>query len=212
MGDFSLFEAIDSQRSIRGFTSDPVPDEAIARIIEAATRAPSRGNSQPWHFLVIRDTELKGRIGKLHWNSTVEGRQVDPSPGRFSSPLYHASDYIVQHMDEVPVIILLCVDTSTVVPLMGAAAKAPFTGGASIYPAMQNLLLAARGLGLGTAPTTLYSQGEEKIKELLGIPVTVEVAALILVGYPGNGQHFGGSRRKPVREVTHYERWGQRGA
>ncbi len=81
MGDFSLFEAINTQRSIRGFTSDPVPDEAIARIIEAATRAPSRGNVQPWHFLVIRDTEIKGRIGEHHWNSTMEGRQVDPPPG-----------------------------------------------------------------------------------------------------------------------------------
>ena len=209
MGDFSLFEAIYTQRSIRGFASDPVPDEAITKIIEAATRAPSRGNSQPWHFLVIRDAELKRRIGERHWNSTIEGRRVDPSPGEFSSPLYHAGDYIVQHMDEVPVVILLCVDSSAMSQRRGAAAKGHATGGASIYPAMQNLMLAARGLGLGTGPTTLYSPGEEKIKELLGIPADVEIAALILVGYPGNGQHFGGSRRKPVKEVTFYERWGQ---
>lgn len=209
MEAFSLLEAIWTQRSIRRFNSDPVPDEVITRIIEAATRAPSRGNAQPWHFLVVRNAETKGRIGKHHQDSTADGRKVDPSPERFSSPLYHASDYIVEHMNEVPVVILLCVNASAVSQLNGAAAKAPFTGGASIYPAMQNLMLAARGLGLGTGLMTFYRNGEEPIKAMLGIPADVEIAALILAGYPGEGEHFGGSRRKPVGKVTFYERWGQ---
>ena len=208
MGDFSLFEAIDTQRSIRGFSSDPVPDEAITRIIEAATRAPSRGNSQPWHFLVIRNTELKRHIGERHWKTTVEGRRV-ATPEWLSSPADTPGDYLAQHLEEVPVLILVCIDSAAIAQLQGAAAKNPLTGGASIYPAMQNLMLAARGLGLGTGPTTLYSRGEEKIKELLDIPADVEIAALILLGYPANGQHFGGSRRKPVEQVTFYERWGQ---
>ena len=209
MTNVSVFEAIHSQRSIRAFASDAVPDEAITKIIEAATRAPSRGNSQPWHFLVVRDGEMKHRIGEQHWYSTVEGRRA-ATPEWLSSSVETPGDYLAQHMEEVPVLILVCIDSGAVAQLEGAAAKSAFTGGASIYPAVQNLMLAARGLGLGTGPITLYRRGEEKVKALLGIPTDVEIAALILLGYPGEGEHFGGSRRKPAKEVTFSERWGQR--
>ena len=115
-------------------------------------------------------------------------------------------------MEEVPVLILVCVELNTRSTPPDEPSKGLFTGGANIYPAIQNLMLAARGLGLGTALTTRFRRYDKEIKELLGIPTDVETAALIPMGYPGEGEHFGGSRRKPVKQVAFYDRWGQRGA
>ena len=87
----------------------------------------------------------------------------------------------------------------------------PITSGASIYPAVQNIMLAARALGLGTVLTTLHTQHEQDVKALLGIPENVDTAALIPVGYPARGRRFGGSKRNTVGEVTYFEKWGGTG-
>ena len=205
--ELSALEVIRTQRAIRRFTDDPVPDEAIATIIEAATRAPSPGNRQSWHFLVIRDEEKKRRIGEYYWQATVETRGAAASTQQASSPVHRAADELAQHIGDVPVLILVCVDARP----PGPASRGTLTQGAAIYPAIQNLMLAARSLGLGTCLTTRYRYYEEEVKALLGIPADVETAALIPVGYPGEGDHFGGGRRKPTTEVTFYNRWGQPG-
>ena len=211
MADISLFEAMHSQRSIHRFTPDPVSDEEITTILRAAVRAPSGGNSQPWHFLVVRDRDLKRRIGEYHGKATLEARRErGAAPPPASQPLL-AADWLAQHMEDVPVLVLACVELNTRSSSPDEPSRDLFTGGANIYPAIQNLMLAARGLGLGTALTTRFRRYEREIKELLGIPANVEVAALIPMGHPGEGEHFGGSRRKPVKEVTFYNRWGQQG-
>ncbi len=206
MTDISLSEAIRTQRAIRRFTTDPVPDEAITTLLEAAIRAPSAGNRQTWYFLVIRDPETKRRLGEWYldgWSAAYGN--VQPGQG-ISSSVYRSADTLAHRMGDVPVLIMACVD-------QGAAGvgPGPITRGASIYPAVQNLLLTARALGLGTVLTTLHRRHEEEVKRLLGIPDSVETAALIPVGYPAEGEHFGGSRRKPVEELTFYDRWGQKG-
>jgi nitroreductase len=106
-------------------------------------------------------------------------------------------------MATVPVLILACIDQGAAGPGPG-----PITRGASIYPAVQNLLLAAQALGLGTVLTTLHTQYEQEIKALLHIPATVETAALIPVGYPAEGAHFGQARRRPLSAVVFHDRWG----
>jgi len=106
-------------------------------------------------------------------------------------------------MASVPVLILACIDHSNTGPGPG-----PITSGASIYPAVQNLLLAARALGLGTILTTLHTQHESEIKALLHIPETVETAALIPVGHPAEGVRFGHTRRRPLSEVVFHDTWG----
>jgi len=207
LSDISLFDAMRTQRAIRRFKPDPVPDEAITAILEAATHAPSGTNRQPWRFIVIRDSNTKQRIGQWYldgWLDAYGG--VRPGQG-ISSRVYQSADNLAYHMGEAPVLILVCVDYSPGKPHPG-----PITMGASIYPAVQNLLLAARAIGLGTVLTTLHRLHEDDIKELLGIPESVETAALIPVGYPAEGEHFGGSRRKPVGELTYYERWGRSSA
>lgn len=203
MHDMSLFEAINTQRAIRRFASDPVPSELVTRVIEAAVRAPSGGNRQPWSFVVVRDAETKRRIGE-YYRQAWEAAYGGPKPGRGLSPaVYRSASYLGSHMADAPVLILACIRRGQ------SGGHGPITRGASIYPAVQNLLLAARALGLGTALTTLHTRYEDEIKALLGIPDDVETAALIPLGYPGEGEHFGGSRRRPASEVTHYERWGQ---
>ena len=204
MTDISLFEAMQTQRAIRMFTDDPVPNDAIEKMVKAAIRAPSPGNRQGWHFLVIRDPEVKRRIGEYYWKTTEEERgEAPPDPERAASPLYRAADNLAQRIGEVPVLIMACVSASA-----EASSRGAITQGAAIYPAIQNLMLAARGLGLGTCLTTRHRRYEQEIKALLGIPENMETAALIPVGYPGGGEHFGGSRRKGVERVTSYDRWG----
>ena len=207
MTDISLFEAIRTQRAIRRFTTDPVPGEAITTILDAAIRAPSAANRQHWYFLLIRDPETKRRIGKWYKSSwSAADGNVQPGQG-ISSPVYQSADNLANHMGEAPVLILACINHAGDGPGPGS-----ITQGSSIYPAVQNLLLAARGLGLGTVLTTLHRRYEDEIKEFLEIPQNLETVALIPVGYPAEGEHFGGSRRKPVEEVTFYNKWGQKAA
>ena len=205
MTDISLFEAIHTQRAIRRFSSEPVPDGMIDRMIEAAIRAPSGTNSQPWAFLVIRDPETKRQVAHYYhqaWETAFGHRK----PGEGVSPqVYHSAQHLAENMADVPVLIMVCmVHTEGVQPGPGS-----ITQGSSIYPAVQNLMLAARALGLGTALTAMHRRYEGELKALLGIPEHVETAALIPVGYPGDGDHFGGSRRKPASQVTFHEKWGK---
>ena len=197
----SLFDAISSQRAIRHFSAQPVSDEAVETMLHAAIRAPSGGNRQPWRFLVLRDAALKRQLGQWYlaaWQTAVAGMETITQPYRHGAEL-------AQQMATVPVLILVCIDHGDAV-----AEPGPITRGASIYPAIQNLLLAARALGLGTVLTTLHTQYEREIKALLRIPDTVETAALIPVGYPAEGAHGGRARRRPLSEVVFHERWDER--
>jgi len=197
----SLFDAIYSQGAIRHFNTQPVSDEAVETILNAAIRAPSGGNRQPWRFLVIRDAAIKRQLGQWYlaaWQAAIASMETITQPYRYGAEL-------AQQMATVPVLILACIDHGP-----AGTGPGPVTRGASIYPAVQNLLLAARALGLGTVLTTLHTQYEREIKTLLRIPDTVETAALIPVGYPAEGVHGGRARRRPLSEVVFHERWGER--
>ena len=200
MKENPVLEAMYTQRAIRRFTTDPVSDDDVTTILKAAVRAPSGGNSQPWHFLVIRNRDVKRRIGEYHGRAALEARNESAKP-RVGSP---SSDYLIYNMEDVPVLIIVCINANPAPP-------PPDTpSGSSTYPAVQNLMLAARTLGLGSCITTRFRRFETEVKELLGIPKEVDTAALIPIGYPGEGEHFGGSRRKPVREVTFHDYWGRK--
>jgi nitroreductase len=195
----SLFDVIHSQRAVRHFSEQPVSDEAIETMLHAAICAPSGGNRQPWRFVVIRDAEIKRRLGQWYlaaWQAATADMATLTQPYRHGAAL-------AQQMASVPVLILACIDHGDAGPGQG-----PMTRSASIYPAVQNLLLAARALGLGTVLTTLHTQYESEIKALLHIPETVETAALIPVGYPAAGVQWGHARRRPLSEVVFHERWG----
>ena len=204
--DIGLFEAIYTQKAIRRLKPDPVPDELVRKLIDAAIRAPSGGNRQPWAFVVIRDSDSKRKIGEWYldaWNQTY-GAIPEEARAQFRGSFartYRSAEHLAHHLAEAPVLILVCASD---VGVPGSAAAASMYG--SIFPAVQNLLLAARGLELGAALTTLHKLHEADVKALLGIPDNVETVALIPVGYPAG--KYGPASRRPVEEVLHTERWG----
>ena len=203
--EIGLFEAMYSQRAIRRFKPDPVPDELILQLIEAATKAPSATNRQPWAFIVIRDPKTKQKLGGWYldaWNQTYDALPQGQRPQLSSgmARVYRSAGHLARHLGQVPVLILVCIKDA---PPPGTPNVASHY--ASAFPAVQNLLLAARGLGLGAVLTTLHKRHEQEVKELLGIPETVETVALIPVGYPIGS--YGPTTRRPLEEIVHKERW-----
>ena len=203
--EIGLLEAIYSQRQITRYRPDPVPREAIEQIIAAAIRAPSGGNTQPWHFIAITDRELIEKIGSLYRDLWLGSLGATPAPGE--SPVYGAARYLAQRMPEVPAMILICADHSR--------GHAPHTPGqpiergryaSSVWLAIQNLFLAARALGLGTRITTTHIRGEEQIKQWLGIPDHLETVCLTPLGYPRGS--FGETVRTPAPQVTSFNHYG----
>ena len=191
-----LFDAIDTQRGIRYFRPDPVPDELITRLLQAAIKAPSGGIRQGWSFIVIRDQETRRKIGALYRTGTRF--EIRPDMTSQERRVYEAAQYLEDHIEDVPVLILACIQTN---------ANSNFPG-ASIYPAVQNILLAARGLGLGSCLTTRQMRFEEEIKQLLDIPEDVSTAALLPIGFPAEGVGYGPTRRKALEEVAFEDGWG----
>ncbi len=192
-----LFEAIDTQRGIRYLKPDPVPDELITRLLRAAIKAPSGGVRQGWSFIVIRDQEIRRKIGDLYRTGTRF--VIRPDMTAQERRVYGAAQYLEDHMEDVPVFILACIQVDP-----GATPS-----GSSIFPAVQNILLAARGLGLGSVLTTRQTRFEEEIKQLLSIPEDVVTAALLPIGFPAEGTRYGPTRRRPLEEVAFDDRWGK---
>jgi nitroreductase len=201
----NLFETMATTRSMRRLKPDPVPDELIRKILKAGVSAPSGGNMQRWRFLVIKDPQVKQTIGNYYqraWNEVVAPRYRagEPAPGtsreRFVRML-DAAQYLADHIHEAPVWIIPCLE----------GASPSRTSGSSIYPAVQNMLLAARALGLGATLTTLYLNFEKEVEAALGLPPDVHTYALLPIGYPMG--RFGPVRRVPLTDVVYEDRWGQ---
>ena len=211
-----FFTVIETQRALRRFRADAVPDDVMRRVLDAATRAPSARGAEPWFFVVVRDAGLRGAIAgryRAAWDMaerfTAAGdldRDVRERP--HYARMMRAAAALAHTLAEVPVLVLCCLDHAQLGPIAGPGGtlNAPAAAYASIFPAVQNLLLAARALGLGTTLTTLHRGFEDDLKQLIGIPAPVEVAALVPLGYPVD--HFGPTRRKPVAEVAFVDRWG----
>lgn len=200
-----LFEIMRTTRSMRRLKTDPVPDALIRKILEAGVSAPSGGNMQRWRFLVVKDPAVKREVGAYYtraWNEIVGPRYRggEPAPGtsreRFQRMLA-AAEHLAAHIHEAPVWIVPCME--------GAAPTR--TSGSSIYPAVQNMLLAARALGLGATLTTLYLNFEREAEAALGLPPDVHSYALLPIGYPLG--RLGPVRRVPLEEVVYADRWGR---
>lgn len=197
-----IFEVINTQRAMRRLKPDPVPDELVWKVLDAAVKAPSGGNRQPWNFIVIRDAETKARIAEYYldsWNKSYglikQAAMASPETAR----TYASAEHLANHLADVPVLIIATVNLSGVAPVSPP--------GASIYPAVQNLMLAARALGLGTTLTTFHRTHEAEVKKLLGIPDGIETMALIPLGWPRG--KFGPGSRMPTEKVVYWEKWAQ---
>lgn len=206
--DLGLLEGIATTRAIRRYTDEPIGDDDLAAILFAATRAPSGSNRQPFRFLVLRDgpraTAAKALLGEAFRRGWAAKRQVDgyvaATDVDASSPKARTAatmQHYVDHIEQVPVIVLAC--------LVRYRDPSPEEG-ASIYPACQNLLLAARALGYGGALTMWHLAVERQLRELLEIPDGVAMSACITLGRPA-GRH-GPVRRRPLADLVFDDVWG----
>ena len=207
-GTADIFEAVYSQRAIRKFKNEPVSDEILRRVIEAATKAPSGTNRQPWRFLVVRDSEKRSRIAKMIRNNAEhnpgireyfsEGSKSDDTGQRL---MFTGALSLLNDLDQAPVYIIPCLyrDDGTFSPTDNVLT------GSSIYGAVQNLQLVARALGLGTVLTTFQAPILDELRPVLGIPESALPCALIPLGYPD--ANFGPTRRLPVDDVLFWDSW-----
>ena len=192
-------EAIYTQRSIRRFRPDPIPGDDLRLILEAATKAPSGGNAQPARFLVLTDPAIIKEFGVLYreawWaKRRDEGRAWttrEEIPAEERS--YSAAARLADEIGDAPCIVLAFTQRQGLP--------------SSVIPGVQNLMLAARALGIGSVPTTLHPQVMDRVNALLGVPVEAEFHLCIPLGYPRG--RFGPTQRSPVAEVSFLDRWGE---
>ena len=210
-----LFDAINTTRAVRRFTDAPVSDDEIATCLRAAVQAPSGGNIQPWQFVVVTDAATKRAIGDVYRRSYD---RYEPALQRalppFRSPEHEAgfrrmtqsSRYLAEHMGEVAAMVLVLMPSISMTLQDDDGPLDVGTPFASVYPAVQNFMLAARGLGIGTTLTTVYRIHQNDVRQICGIPERYEIVALLPMGRPD--KEFRPGRRRPVENVTHWNHFG----
>jgi nitroreductase len=229
----ALFKVMSTNRAIRHLAADPVPDETIRALVQAAVWAPTGSNQQGQSFVVVTDRDQIVRLAAL-WRRVIEDFRAgttaagmtrdDPSSKRIRD----AVDYQRDHFEETPVVIVACYDLGagkraardprSIWRLVRAVGPRRFrrmvmasgtwmarSEAASMLPGVQNLLLAARALGLGACLTTWHLFAEDELKRILGIPRNVDTFAVIPVGWPL--RPFGPVKRDPVETAIHRDRW-----
>ena len=196
-----VFEAMGTARAIRFLKPDPVAPELIERLVWAATRASSPGNSQAWEFVVVTDADKKARIGGAI-SDAISGLIRDPGPeaDRSVRLMLTGAKALANALATAPVLVLVC--GSNVYP---PASPDELMIWSACYPAAQNLIVAARALGLGATFTTFQRRAEHVVRSTLAIPDEVRMAALIPIGWPDRAH--GPVNRRPVEEVIHWEGW-----
>jgi len=200
-----LDEAMSTQRAIRRLKPDPVDDALVLRLIELALKAPSGSNQQNWEFLMVKDPAVKRKLGRLNrgaWNLY----------GGIGRRMYRGNDAMLRimkavawqadHFEEIPVLVVACLRGMR--PAWPPVAATSYYG--SIYPSVQNLLLAARAAGLGAALITLPLWSTFLARRALGLPWSVTPCAVVPLGWPTG--KYGPTTRRPVGEVVHLDRYG----
>jgi nitroreductase len=200
-GEVSLLDGINSLRSVRKFKPDAIPEDKLKIVLESASKAASGSNTQPWEFVVVRDENVKARLKEPMLRTWLERLAGGSGMSARMRDVNDEATEMLRNTEKVPIIIYCCVDLNRV----GKSEEVRY---ASIYPAMQNLMLAAHALGLATCLTVHGStpiRGEPEVKRILAIPEHVKVACLVYLGYPA--VRLGYPKRKPIEEFVHYDRW-----
>jgi len=213
---FDLYEAASTTRAVRRLRPDPIPEPVLRRVLRAASWAPSGGNLQPWHVIAVRDPVRKKGLAELYrglWSDYAAGRRalLARIPDALRAPAeknLRSGDHLAEHMHEAPVIAAFCFHPERLTITDAALGRPSVVGGASLYPAVQNLLLACRAEGLGGVLTTLLCSREKEVRALLEIPEPWATCAFVPIGWPLGGGH-GPLARRPVEGVAFADRFGQ---
>lgn len=202
----SALEALHSTPSRRYLASDPIPEDVLWAILNAAIRGPSGGNQQQWGWVVVTDQAVKDQVAgwyRANWDAAYGQYRDRILAGDANSSMsprgFLGAEHLAHHLEDAPVWIFPVLRNA-------ADAKNPRIG-SSIYGAVQQLCLAARAYGVGTSLTTLYGGHEDELRELLGLPADALTMALIPMGYPSQGR-WAEPKRLPVEEVVHWGHWG----
>lgn len=214
-----LIDGIMTLRAIRRYTAEPVTDDEVLTCLRAARQAPSGGNIQPWQFLVVRDAATRAALGEIYRRAYDRYEPAmlaatppfrDDAEAERHRRTVASARHLAEHFAEVPVAVLFLMPN---ISMTLRDAEGPLDVGspyASVYPAVQNFMLAARALGIGTTLTTVIRIYQDEVRQLLGIPDRYEIAALVPMGRPRG--RFGVAPRKPLGAVTHWDRFGNRRA
>ena len=200
-----VLEAIHSTPARRFLKSDPIPDDVLWELLDAAIRGPSGGNAQGWGWVVVTDPEVMQKIQGWYlegWENAYGNRKeeilADPEGAGLGRRNFLSAEHLANHIHEAPVWVL---------PIQRNARESRM-GGSSVYGAVQNLMLAARAHGIGATLTSLYAGHEDEVRELLGLPEDAKTMGLIPLGYPARGR-WAQPKRVPVDQITHWGRWGE---
>ncbi|GAB2607313.1 oxidoreductase [Paractinoplanes abujensis] len=201
----SLLEGLHSTPARRYLSTEPIADEIITALLDAAVRGPSGGNSQRWAWIVVRDPQIKHQIAEWYregWEKNYGSRREQilggAADGGMSAATFRAADHLAAGLEHAPVWIFPV--------LLGAKRSSNPRLGSSIYGAVQQLMLAARAYGIGSTLTTLYSEHEDDVRELLGLPEDALTMALVPLGYPERGR-WAQPKRRPLEEVVFFDRY-----
>lgn len=192
-----FFAVVHRQRACRAFADEPVDDDLIARVLDAATFAPSAENRQPWEFIVVRDEQSRAHLGDLTRRAWDAGGREFAQTRLDAKLMADVDAGATGGVAAAPVMIVVCADTER-----GLVQTAP----SSIFPATQNLLLAATALGLGSALTTITTSFAAEIRALLGLPEHLIPVAIVPLGRPARA--LSPPRREPFATHTHRDRYG----
>jgi nitroreductase len=199
----NVLDAMETCIAMRYLKPDPVPRETLERLIYAATRASNPGNSQGWAFVVVDDPEIKARLGQaVEAGMAPVFRNKPAGLDGVATRMYEGAEHLAVNFARVPAWILGC--ARKIYPPQAPRDEFMYS---TIYPAAQNLVVAARSMDIGTAFTTFQGVIEAQLREELRIPDDVYVCVFIAVGYPE--RNFAKVRRRPVAEVLHWNGWGQ---
>lgn len=206
--DMPLQEAMLTQRAVRRVLPDPVDDEIVLRCIELALKAPTGSNGQNWEFVVVKDAEVKAALAARYrqaWKLYGGiGQRVNKGDESMAKVL-RAVEWQVDHFEAIPVLVVACLRGSRV-PLMPTPPIAAASYYGSIFPSVQNLLLAARAMGLGASLITLPLWSTTAARRTLGLPISVQPACIVPLGWPQG--RYGPTTRRPVGDVVHLDRFG----
>ncbi len=204
-----LESVIETQRAVRKVRPDPVDDRLVLRCIELALKAPTGSNGQNWEFVVVKDRATKARLGRTYkaaWSVYGGiGRRVKRDDAGMQKVL-DAVQWQVEHFEDIPVLVVACLKGARV-PLLPPPPLAASSYYGSIYPSVQNLLLAARAMGLGASLVTLPLLSITAARRMLGLPLSVTPACVVPLGWPRG--RYGPTTRRPVADVVHLDRYGQ---
>ncbi len=209
--DMPLLDAMMTQRAVRRLLPDPVDDAIVLKCIELGLRAPTGSNGQNWEFVVVKDRHVKEQFAKRCRQAWVPyggiARRVAGGDESMQKVL-RAVQWQIDHFEEIPVLVVPCLRGGMRLPYM----PTPFVGESSffgsIYPSVQNLLLAARAMGLGASLITMPLWSVTSARRILGLPLSVTPCCMVPLGWPRG--RYGPTTRKPVEEVAHLDKYGNR--